>query len=289
MTATAISNWRPKPSTWRSNLTPTGKSSPSSPEREKTPPANRRLERKARIRPRDIARMPRRPEDANVLWTSRAELVPGPNNGQTAPRRPRPGRREMERRPARRDPFYFLLGCLPTARIVTALASAPRAYRTPRGSACSRTFRRRTLSLDQTVQKKKFRDRQDIKETSMNTNHCAYESQHEPKNIKVQGLRGRRDVCLHAVEKNGTREYWWVLKRRRRGWRGRLLDDQEGQGRIQVLLRRWMGRRRQRHHTPRRGTRRLKPGRHVRPISGRTPVEENEKQRAGKKKCATTS
>mgnify|MGYP006918168657 FL=1 len=66
-------------------------------------------------------------------------------------------------------------------------------------------------SLDQTVQKKKFRDRQDIKETSMNTNHCAYESQHEPKNIKVQGLRGRWDVCLHAVEKNGTREYWWVL------------------------------------------------------------------------------
>ena len=81
--------------------------------------------------------------------------------------------------------------------------------RTPRGSACSRTFRRLTLSLDQTVQKKKFRDRQDIKETSMNTNHCAYESQHEPKNIKVQGLRGRWDVCLHAVEKNGTREYWW--------------------------------------------------------------------------------
>ena len=40
-----------------------------------------------------------------------------------------------------------------------------------------------------------------------------------------------------------------------------------------VLLRRWMGRRRQRHHAPRRGTRRLKPGRHVRPISGRTPVE----------------
>ncbi len=38
----------------------------------------------------------------------------------------------------------------------------------------------------------------------MNTNHCAYESQHEPKNIKVQGLRGRWDVCLHAVEKNGT-------------------------------------------------------------------------------------
>ena len=37
-------------------------------------------------------------------------------------------------------------------------------YRTPRGSACSRTFRRLTLSLDQTVQKKKFRDRQDIKE-----------------------------------------------------------------------------------------------------------------------------
>ena len=47
--------------------------------------------------------------------------------------------------------------------------------------------------------------------SSMNTNHCAYESQHEPKNIKVQGLRGRWDVCLHAVEKNGTREYWWVL------------------------------------------------------------------------------
>ena len=45
----------------------------------------------------------------------------------------------------------------------------------------------------------------------MNTNHCAYESQHEPKNIKVQGLRGRWDVCLHAVEKNGTLEYWWVL------------------------------------------------------------------------------
>ena len=45
----------------------------------------------------------------------------------------------------------------------------------------------------------------------MNTNHCAYESQHEPKNIKVQGLCGRWDVCLHAVEKNGTREYWWVL------------------------------------------------------------------------------
>ena len=35
----------------------------------------------------------------------------------------------------------------------------------------------------------------------MNTNHCAYESQHEPKNIKVQGLRGRWDVCLHAVER----------------------------------------------------------------------------------------
>lgn len=33
----------------------------------------------------------------------------------------------------------------------------------------------------------------------------------QPKNIKVQGLRGRWDVCLHAVEKNGTREYWWVL------------------------------------------------------------------------------
>lgn len=45
----------------------------------------------------------------------------------------------------------------------------------------------------------------------MNMNHCTYESQHEPKNIKVQGLRGRWDVQLHAVEKNGTREYWWVL------------------------------------------------------------------------------
>ena len=45
----------------------------------------------------------------------------------------------------------------------------------------------------------------------MNTNHCAYESQHEPKNIKVQGLRGCWDGCLHAVEKNGAREYWWVL------------------------------------------------------------------------------
>ena len=45
----------------------------------------------------------------------------------------------------------------------------------------------------------------------MNTNHCAYESQHEPENIKVQGLHGRWDVRLHAVEKNGAREYWWVL------------------------------------------------------------------------------
>lgn len=41
-------------------------------------------------------------------------------------------------------------------------------------------------------------------------NHCTYDSQHEPKNIKVQGLHGRWDVCLHAVEKNGSREYWWV-------------------------------------------------------------------------------
>ena len=41
-------------------------------------------------------------------------------------------------------------------------------------------------------------------------NHCTYDSQHEPKNIKVQGLHGRWDVCLHAVEKNGSREYWRV-------------------------------------------------------------------------------
>ena len=42
----------------------------------------------------------------------------------------------------------------------------------------------------------------------MNVNHCEYYPQHEPKNIKVQGLRGRWDVRLHAVEKNGAREYW---------------------------------------------------------------------------------
>lgn len=79
----------------------------------------------------------------------------------------------------------------------------------PKGFGVLADVQAANASLDQTVQKKKFRDRQDIKETSMNTNHCAYESQHEPKNIKVQGLRGRWDVCPHAVEKNGTREYWW--------------------------------------------------------------------------------
>lgn len=41
-------------------------------------------------------------------------------------------------------------------------------------------------------------------------NHCTYDSQHEPKNIKVQGPHGHWDVRLHAVEKNGSREYWWV-------------------------------------------------------------------------------
>lgn len=41
-------------------------------------------------------------------------------------------------------------------------------------------------------------------------NHCTYDSQHEPKNIKVQGIHGRWDVRLHAVEKNSSREYWWV-------------------------------------------------------------------------------
>lgn len=39
-------------------------------------------------------------------------------------------------------------------------------------------------------------------------NHCTYDSQHEPKNIKVQGLHGRWDVRLHAVEKNNSREWF---------------------------------------------------------------------------------
>ena len=45
----------------------------------------------------------------------------------------------------------------------------------------------------------------------MNVNHCAYDHRNGPENIKVLGLHGRWDVRLHAVEKNGAREYWWVL------------------------------------------------------------------------------
>ena len=122
----------------------------------------------------------------------------------------------------------------------------------------------------------------------MNTNHCAYESQHEPKNIKVQGLRGRWDVCLHAVEKNGTREYWWVLN-------ADGVDGEEGY---------WTTRKAKGESstsatldgetptTPSRTSKRNSPTETgtTRPTHiGPDTRGKNEKQRAGKKKCATTS
>lgn len=112
-------------------------------------------------------------------------------------------------------------------------------------------------------------------------NHCTYDSQHEPKNIKVQGLHGRWDVCLHAIEKNGSREYWWV-----RNANG--VDGEDGYWSTSAT------RDGETATTPSHTSRRNSPtetrtSQHVRPISGRTPVKRTKHKRQERKKCATTS
>ena len=61
--------------------------------------------------------------------------------------------------PMRRNPsiFFWTVRLKPHDR--NRLNARATRCRTPRGSACSRTLRRPALSLDQTVQKKKFQDR----------------------------------------------------------------------------------------------------------------------------------
>ena len=62
--------------------------------------------------------------------------------------------------PMRRNPsiFFWTVRLKPHDR--NRLHARATQCRTPKGSACSRTLRRPALPLDQTVQKKKFRDRQ---------------------------------------------------------------------------------------------------------------------------------
>ena len=64
--------------------------------------------------------------------------------------------RETERRPGRRRRKNFLAAVRLKPLDHNRLHVCATRYRTPRGSACSRTLRRLTLSLDQTVTRKKF-------------------------------------------------------------------------------------------------------------------------------------
>ena len=64
--------------------------------------------------------------------------------------------RETERRPGRRRRKNFLAAVRLKPLDHNRLHVRATRYRTPRGSACSRTLRRLTLSLGQTVTRKKF-------------------------------------------------------------------------------------------------------------------------------------
>ena len=120
-----------------------------------------RLDRKVRARPRHPRAVP---PAARGRLTSSGLHAPGTSSrthgNLAAPRRARLGRGKRSGAPMRRNPsiFFWTVRLKPHDR--NRLHARATQCRTPKGSACSRTLRRPALPLDQTVQKKKFRDRQ---------------------------------------------------------------------------------------------------------------------------------